>query len=165
MNNLNKNKLNEEALELTLHYFRFDEDIQNFIEINKKCTKIIEEIKINPIPITEENEIFFSKIEKQQIFSEKDKKLTERKEYIYKYTINYDEFLEIKDNEFKCKRIKFTDENRKSFGNLIPKYVNIIGENCFKYFPNKPLEFHDEIIEIENNAFEKAKLIKIELPD
>ena len=127
-------KLDIYSLQIVSQYLKLTQDFLNLIQVNKKNEFILDRLRINPIPINEQNKNLFQFIQTQQLFSKNDIKLQNIKIYQYNYEIDYEKYLEIIKDEtkiFKFKKINYTQENRKKYGNTIPKEITIIGEKCF----------------------------------
>ena len=154
-------------------------DFLNFIQVNKKFKYLLERLRLNPIPLTKETKKLFPNISHQQIFGDKNGEELEgqvRKEGIkvlmFNYEMSYSEYLEEQEEaqeegiEIKCRKVVYTEKDRKKFGSIIPNEINILGSWCFSKSDMTSIIIPTTITEIQCHCFSNCKrLQEIILPD
>ncbi|KAL7720462.1 Leucine rich repeat containing protein BspA family protein [Entamoeba marina] len=110
-------------------YFKLQKDYINFICVNSKFKETTEKLRFNPIPI--ESIKLFPKIQTQYLYNEGDKKIKGINNYEIWYTVSYDQYLNLKENNTIFHNVVYTKENRLNYGDKIPSGVTMIGFQCF----------------------------------
>ena len=148
-------------------------DYINFICIKKEYEYILDRFRINPIPITEETKNLFQFLDTQQIFQENSDEVILQNVKIqqYNYKITYSKMKEIEENtphekDLKFKKVTYEVEDRRKYGNEIPKEVTNLGIQCFSGCEEKEIYIHSNVKEIESYCFSECRnLQKIVIPD
>ncbi|KAL7720451.1 hypothetical protein QTN25_002219 [Entamoeba marina] len=104
------------------------QDYINIICVNSKFKETTEKLRFNPIPINSLK--LFPKIQTQYLYDESDIKIDGIDNYEVWYVVDYSKYLKFKENNVKFHFIVFTENNRNKYGKIIPKVVNILGDNC-----------------------------------
>ena len=84
-----KTNLDVYSIQIVSHYLKYKQDFMNIIQVKKLFRYVLDRMRINPIPITENNKNLFQCIDTQQLFNEDDLKLENIKIYQYNYDIDY----------------------------------------------------------------------------
>ena len=155
-------------------YFKENRDFINVMKVNKKYLELVSMYYFNPISDIS----LFENIETQHFYNEEDTKWKKDKlyQYIYWYTVNYDDIINKNKNKI-FKRIIL-----KSYGNyneitypkidiingncILPKNIKIIDVGCF--FNNQNLlsiTLPNTLKEIKADAFYHTKISNIIIPE
>ncbi|KAL7722716.1 hypothetical protein QTN25_000326 [Entamoeba marina] len=86
---------------------------------------------------------------------------------IIKKEISYKEYLNCKqfNTNTVCKIIKYTKEDKNSYGSNIPSCVNMLDDNCFENESLETITLPPTVSFIGNNCFSNAFLTAIQLPN
>ncbi|EDR27605.1 hypothetical protein EDI_178160 [Entamoeba dispar SAW760] len=128
-------KLGYNEIMITSMYFN---DINDFINLEfgiKRFQPNMERFHFNPIPLDKYSRKFFHNIETFHIYNKYDEIFNDGKifKYVIWYKVSYSTYLKEKEKGNICKNIEYTKEDRKSYGNTIPREVTTLGDECFKY--------------------------------
>ena len=82
------------SMQIIIHYFKYDSDFENIIQVAKKFAFLLDRLRINPIPLTKFNKRLFPLIETQQIFNEYEFKNENVDIYQINYPVNYKTFYD-----------------------------------------------------------------------
>ncbi|KAL7720956.1 Leucine rich repeat containing protein BspA family protein [Entamoeba marina] len=126
---MNNKQLDSYSLLIVSKYLLSSQDFINVTCVCKKFEETTEKLRFNPIPITSLK--LFPKIQTQYLYSKNDKKIEGIDNYEMWYEINYDQYLQLKENNIKFHFVIYTHENMLNFGDFIPAGVTIIGRECF----------------------------------
>ncbi|KAL7720409.1 Leucine rich repeat protein bspa family [Entamoeba marina] len=168
---MNNKQLDSYSILICSKYFESEQDFINIICVNSKFKETTKKLRFNPIPIKSLK--LFPKIQTQYLYHEKDVKLQEIDNYEIWYKIDYDHYLEYRENNINCYYIVYTRKNRLKHGDEIPKEVNILGDTCFSSSDNfsndssdiKELTIFSKLISIGDGCFRYCEsLLSIILP-
>ena len=161
---MKKSKLDVYSMQIVVHYLKIKQDFLNVICTNKKFEYVLDRLRINPIIVNAYNRSLFPYIQTQQLNSINNEQLDDIDKYQLNYEIDYEEFQEKSNGNFKCKKIVYTNMNREDYGDEIPPEINIIGNECFSDVDIEYITIPDTITEIRSNAFSECFLKEIIIP-
>ena len=160
--------------QIILQYLKSKTDFINFISIKTDYQYLLDRFRINPIPITKENKNLFQFLDTQQIFKEKSDEIILDDIDILQinYKVNYSQYLKMKeenknnDRQLIFKKIVYSKEDRKQYGNKIPKEITILGKECFEFCNEKEILIPSNVKQIKDYCFSKSDRIEnIIIPD
>ncbi|EDR26408.1 hypothetical protein, conserved [Entamoeba dispar SAW760] len=114
------------------------ENINDFINFEMTCKKYegnMEKFHFNPIPITIKTRRYFPNIETLHLRKENEEKIEGGKinKKVIWYKKTYSDAIEEINKGNECKNICYTKEDRKKYGNNVPKNVNILENECYSH--------------------------------
>ncbi|ELP94155.1 hypothetical protein EIN_185420 [Entamoeba invadens IP1] len=146
-------------------FFDDFEALKMFTLINKKCRRVLFQLKENPISLTDHTALIFSTFEKQNIFTYEDEHFFGVTKFVYHCPVCYSYYNEMKGNRYIFKHVVYTSRDRRRFGDYVPRGVTDIGFDSFLMSEIQTLAIPTSVTSIQNNAFEKcSKLVSLELP-
>ena len=185
---MNRKQLDIFHIQIVTHYLKNKSDFLNIIQVKKQYEFLLDNLRINPIPITEETQNLFKYLDTQQIFGKRKKSTylydeieeePNEKEIIlenikilkYNFKVSYSQMKEIENKhkneeiQLKFKRVVFTKYDSQKYGNTIPKEVTILGIHCLNNSEEKEIIIPSNVSVIRNNCFSSSSLEKIIIPD
>ena len=159
-----KNKLDVYSAQIVAQYLKSKEDFLNIIQVKKLYKNLLDRMRINPIPITNEIKSLFQYLNTQQLFDDKDDeiKLDDVDIYQINYEVSYSKYLEMMENSdkrMKFKKIVYTKDDCEKYGNEIPKEVTILDGNCFWNENITKIDIPENITKIKSHCFEGCDLL------
>ncbi|KAL7715603.1 Leucine rich repeat containing protein BspA family protein [Entamoeba marina] len=130
MNN-NTKQLDSYSMLIVSKYFKSENDFINTMCVCKKFKETTEKLRFNPIPITSLK--LFPKIQTQHLYTNDDVFIEGIDSYEIIYCIDYEQYLNLKQDNIKCHHVIYSLKNISKFGNEIPDKVTMLGDNCFDY--------------------------------
>ncbi|BFU26149.1 leucine rich repeat protein, BspA family [Entamoeba histolytica] len=150
---------------------KYFEDINDFINLEigiKRFRGNMERFHFNPIPLNQYSRKLFPNIETFHIYNEEDEIFKDGRiiKQIIWYKVSYSKYLKEKEEMNECKNIKYTEEDRKKYGNTIPIEVTSLGNYCFIGCTSLiSINIPTSVIEIGNRCFyECTSLTTINIP-
>ena len=91
-----KNKLDVYSAQIVAQYLKSKDDFLNIIQVKKLFKNLLDRMRINPIPITNETKSLFQYLNTQQLFDDKDEneiQLDDVDIYQINYEVSYSKYL------------------------------------------------------------------------
>ena len=184
-------KLDPFHAQIVIQYLQTKQDFLNVIQVKKDYRLLLDRFRINPIRITNETKNLFQCLYTQQLFGTKEIiddssmtpisfekadpieeiTLSKVKRYQYNYEITYSEMKKIEetipvDIDLQFKKVVYSKQDRKKYGNEIPKEVSILGERCFQNCKFSSFVIPTTVTRLKFECFERCKNLKeIIIPD
>ncbi|EDR23806.1 hypothetical protein EDI_160990 [Entamoeba dispar SAW760] len=156
-------KLGYNEIMITSMYFN---DIKDFINLEigiKRFQGNIERFHFNPIPLNEYSRKLFPNIETFHIYNRGDEIFNDGRIFkkVIWYLVSYSKYLQEKEAWNECKNIKYTESDRKKYGNTIPPEVKSLEYNCFSECSSlKSINIPSSITSIGDRCFYRCKSLK-----
>ena len=164
-------KIDKYSIFITSKYFETINDYINLELSSPRFKGNTKQFHYNPIEIKNEKELkIFKNIETLHLYEINQKRYEENKKIqkrIIWYKMNYEEYLieKLKGND--CKNIFLMNLNLSFTENIIPNFINHLGDYCFlNAMKLKSIILPSSITKIGNNCFENCKhLSSIQIHD
>ncbi|KAL7713760.1 hypothetical protein QTN25_008640 [Entamoeba marina] len=151
----NNSQLDSYSILICSKYFIYSQDFINIMCVCKNFKETTEKLRYNPISITSLE--LFPKIQTQYLYDENNKKIEGIERYEFWGKVNYKYYLQHNGENIKFHYIKYTKQDRKEYGNNIPKEVNILDDMCYGSYSNgsniKSIALSNNIIAIGKDCF------------
>ncbi|BFU26626.1 leucine rich repeat protein bspa family [Entamoeba histolytica] len=122
-----KGKLTIENIMNVCRYIKNEEDYIKLMMVNKKYTAIYKKMRYNPFSIKSKK--IFPKLTNQFLYSRNDKKIKGVK-HVLVDVISYSEYIQEIDDDIYCCNIKYEEEDKEEYGEVIESECNWIGR-CY----------------------------------
>ncbi|KAL7718458.1 hypothetical protein QTN25_004378 [Entamoeba marina] len=130
-NNINKKRLDSYSMLICTKYFEKETDFVNLVCVNSKFKETTEKLRYNPISIKSLK--LFPKMQTQYLYSQEDETIKGVENREIWYQVNYDQYLNFRENNIKCHYVVYTKEDSEEYDDEILDGVNMIGNQCFSY--------------------------------
>ncbi|KAL7718721.1 Leucine rich repeat containing protein BspA family protein [Entamoeba marina] len=162
INTTNNKKLDSYSILISSKYFKTSQDYINLMCVCKKFKETTEKLRFNPISVTSKK--LFPKIQTQYLYNSCDKLLKDVERFELWCDLDYEDYLNFKENEILCHHINYTHENKDFYGDSIPKEVTKLYDYCYSDSDILTLTIPNTITYIGNNCFDSCtNLSNIEL--